>query len=314
MVLGLGGVGSGIALLAGGAGSDGKRYAREALQLWQKLQESNFDMSSLSPPEQRIAAEYFPQLYDAQVQGMGPELARDDAASQQAQALALRQMQDVASGGMPLADQLATQQIGRNVTQDAHRAQINALNSMRQRGRVGAGQELQAAQMGDQQAAELARGYGSDVAREAMLRRLGAIGAAGSMSGQMRGQSQNLAMDNANTVNRFNEMVANLRTNAAAQNAAATNQGRMYMTGERQRVADQNVMNRYNVDLQNLERQNALRDQLFQQRLAKTQGAAGQWNVLGQYQQARQAAKERRIQGIGQASDDIGGELLGGLL
>jgi len=314
MVLGLGGLGSGIALAAGAAGSDGKKYAREALRAWQKLKLSNFDMSSLSPPEQRIVAEYMPQMYDAQTQGLDPAMVQDDPAAQEAQSLALQQMQQIAQGGMPLADQLATQEIGRAVTGDARRAQLNALNSMRARGQSGGGAELLAGQAAGQQASELARGYGSDVAREAMLRRLGAIGQAGSLSGQMRGQTMDLNAMNAQTTNNWNNLVANLRTNAAAQNAAATNQARQYMTGERQRVADSNVMNRYNTQLQNLTRQNSLRGQSFDQDLAKTAGVAGAWGQLGQYQNARQAAKERAIRGVGEGSDSIGGGILGALI
>lgn len=314
MVLGLGGLGSGIALVAGAAGSDGKRYAREALRVWQKLQESDFDMSSLSPPEQRIVAEFAPQFYDAQTQGMSPEMVKDDPAAKQAQMMALRQLQGVAQDGLPLADQLATQEIGRNVTGDVARGQMNALNMLRQRGMGSGGLGLQASMAASQQGAEMARGYGSDVAREAMLRRLQAIGQSGNLAGQIRGQSMDLSSQNAAATNNWNNMVANLRTQAAAQNAAATNQGRMYMTGERQRVADENVMNRYNTQLQNINRQNMLRGQAFDQRLAKTAGMAGAWGALSTAQNRRQSAKASQIQALGQGSDDLGGGLLGGLL
>lgn len=297
------------AILAGAAGKDGKKYARDALRAWQKLKESDFDMRSLSQPELRIVGELFPEVYDAQIAGPAA-LPEESYGAREAQLTALRQMQDVAAGGLPMADELAVRQIGRGMSQELQRGQLNALRALQERGLRG-GEMAQAGYLG-QQGADMAAQYGNQVAREALLRRLGAIQSAGSFAGGLRGQDIALSEARAGALNRWNEMVSGLRTQAAASAAGARTAARERNLGEAQRIADTNEAARYQAQLEDIERQNMLRSQLFQQQLARTAGISGQYGMLGQYQKARQAARAAAIRGIGSSVDQTAGGIIGG--
>lgn len=306
----LGGILAGAGIMGGLAGSDGKKYARQALELWEKLKLSDFDMSNLSPPELQMVAEFFPQVYDAQIQG-NVQMAQDSPEMRVEQARSLARLGDVADQGLPVVDRLAADEVGRQMSAEQRRGMENVTRGMEARGRLGGGSEFAAQLAQGQQGAEMGSRFGSNIARQAILNRLSAMEAGGQMAGQIRGQDIGLSESRGNAMNRWNEWASNLRTGAAAQNAAARNQAGMYNTGTRQRLADTNNLNRYGTSLENLNRRNDLEAQLFGQRLAKTQGMSGQYSQLGMYQNARQAAKAQAIRGIGQGVDDLG-ESIGG--
>lgn len=306
---GLGGLGSGIALLSGAAGGGGKDDLKRQVSLWEKLQMPNFDTSQLTFPELKMLQEMDPQQYSAIVPGQAATVneAPDARAQQMA---ALGQLQGMGQEGLNLGDRLAAQEAGRSVSDSARRAQMAVLGNLAQRGRLGAGDELQARMAANQQASELARGLGSDLTRQALDRRLGAAQAAGGLAGQIRGQDVNVASTNADIINRFNSLVAGMQNEAAQRNAAARQEVQGYNVGTRQRLGEQTQLGKFNTTQENLNRRNDLRQQQFGNQVTRAQGMSNSLGNLANAGYAEQAAKAAAIRGLGQgAGQAVGGGL-----
>jgi hypothetical protein len=133
-------------------------------------------------------------------------------------------------------------------------------------------------------------------------------------AGQLRGQDIGVASQNAAIANRYAELFASMKTQEAQDAANARRQASMYNLGTTQRVGEANTLNRYNTMLANIERQNALRNQLFGQQLAKTQGLSGAYSDYGAYKDQQQATKAQAITGIGQGVGGLAGGALGGII
>src|SRR5262245_43984029 len=172
---GIGGLIGGIAVAAGAAGKGGKKEHKAALDVWKKLQVSDFDYRALSPPELQVLGEYLPEVYQAVVpenfQGVS-----DSATGRAGQVQSLAQMQQIAGEGLPLVDRLQAQKAAGAVTSAASASQTDALRRLAARGQLGSGDEIQAQLAGSQQGANLARDTANDLATQAALRRMQAIG------------------------------------------------------------------------------------------------------------------------------------------
>lgn len=309
---GVGGAIGGIAVLAGAGGEGGERYYKKAIAAMEKLKTSNFDYRALSAPELRLVAEYFPEEYEAVV----PEsvrLAEESAVGRGAQLDALGYFSGVRDKGLPIETRLATEEAQRGIANERRLGQEAILENLQARGRLGGGTEIAARLGTDQQAMELARGMGSDLARSEIEARMGAAGAAGGIGSQIRGGDVGLSQWNADATNRFNQWVAEQQTQAAAESAGARERAGFANVENRQRIGEENVMNQYNTALQNLTRQNALKGGAFQQELQKAQGLQGAyWQAA--YQKDRQKrAREEAIVGVGKGLGGAAGGAAGGI-
>ena len=307
---GLGGAIGNVAILAGAAGKGGAKSYKAALDVWKKLQDPNFDMRSLSAPELQVVGQYFPQVYNAIVPQQAQTIS-EDPATRAAQMGSLEHLQQYQNTDLPLSEKIAAQNAQASVQDASRRAQQSVMSELAQRGRLGAGDEIQARQGANQQAANLAHGLGSDLTQQSIQARLQANQGAGQLAGQIRGQDLGAVAQNAEIMNRFNEMVANQRNSAAQYGAAARERSQAANIGNAQDVSNQNALNSYNVASQNLNRQNALRGDLFNSQLARTQGTANAYNQYGLAQDAQQAAKAAAIRGIGQGVGQVAGGGLG---
>lgn len=299
-----GGIGSlvgGGLLLAGAAGEGGEKYYKQALELWEKLQEPNFDFRELSAPELKMLAEMTAQTYEGetaapvtQVEG-SPEM-------RESQMRALAQMEEMAREGLPLEDRLAAEGAQRQVMEGARAPGQSLARELRARGRTG-GTEAVLRSAQNQQSSNLARDLGSDLQRQALQRRLMAAEQSGSFAGATRGQDIMLSQSRADVANRYNEFLSGLRTQAARDAAGARERAQGYNVGTTQRIGDTNVMNRYGTQLSNLQRTNQLEQAKFGASLQKTQGLAGAYTGFGQYEDAE---RDRRAQAIQQMATGAG--------
>lgn len=300
----------GAAVLAGAGGEGGREYYREALSLWRKLQTPNFDYRTLSPPELRMVAEMFPETYEAVV----PEevkLPEDSPELRSSQARALAEMEQVAEEGIPLEDRLAAEGAGREMMGVRRAGEQAAMADLRRRGRAGGAAEIAARLAGGQQAANLSRDLGSDLARESLRRRLAAVQASGDMAGAMRQQDIGLSSRRADVANQYNRFLAELQTRAARDAAAARQGAQAYNVGERQRVADTNVLNKYATSLENLNRQNQLREAQFGADVRKTTGLTGALGGYGDYKERQRREREEAIMGLGEGVGELAGTAAG---
>lgn len=308
---GVGGAIGNIAVLAGAAGKGGLGEYKQIPDLWRKLKESDFDFRSLSAPELQVLAQYSPELYQAVVPREFQQV-QDSPGLRQTQMGALDRLQQASTGDLPILERQAQQQAQRGILGSYKTAQEDALQQLAQRGRLGAGDEIQARLAAGSQAQNLAADMGSQIAGDNANRRLGLQQTVGQMAGGLRGQDFQNRLANAEITNRFNELAAGYQNQAAQYNAGARERAQGAREGLKQNVADTNVMNRYGTTLENLNRQNALRDQLFGQQVTKTQGLSGALGQLGWAKDAEKAAKAQAIRGIGQGLGQTAGGL-GGL-
>jgi hypothetical protein len=311
---GIGGaIGSLIGLLDKGRG--GKRYLKDALEVWQMLQEPDFDMSDLTPAQFEIAATMQPEVFEAQTAGEASLIADSPFARAQ-QSESIIGLGDIAREGLPEADRLAAEEAARAVRGAQRGGEESAIRSLRRRGRLGAGQELLARDVGGREASDLAARLGSDLQRASLDRRMQALSQYGSAAGVQRGQDVGVQQSQANAMNRFKEFAAMQRQQAGQYGAGARERAQGYNVGTAQDISNRQAGADYQTSLQNLTRQNQLRQQTFADQLAKTQGVAGVYGSLYGDAEAKQRAKMEQYQGIGAGlGQGIGGAVgLGGML
>lgn len=309
----IGGLIGGIAVAAGAAGKGGKKQHKQALDVWQKLQTSNFDFTALDPPELRILSEAMPEVYEAVIP---PEFRQvvDSEIGRAGQLSTLGQFQDVAREGLPIVDRLRAQEAARSVAGASAAGQQAALRNLSARGALSSGDEIQARLAGNQQGTNLARDLGSDLAEQAALRRLAGMEGAGQAAGALRAGDVSVSAQNADIANRFSQIFSQLKTQQAADAAAARERAQAYNVQQTNQTGQANTQNQYNVNLANLQRQNELRAAQFGQNLQKTAGLSGAYN---QYANYKDAIMQQRAQGLVSAGQGAGGAtegLLGGII
>ena len=309
MVLGLGGLIGGIAVAAGAAGKGGKRDMNKALDAWRNLELSDFDFTTLSPPELQLIGEYFPETYEA----IAPEPFQQigQAPTEGDERLALTQLQELAETGEADIDRIQRLELEDAIAGAQGRGREDALRDVARRGQLGGGGDaLRARISGNQQASQLASQLGRGAIADRAGRRMQAIGQAGLQAGEMSGRDLQRQMANQASQNRFSELWANQQTDAARYGAQERGQAQQMNLARQREVGDINALNRYQTQLANIERQNLLRDQGFGQRLAKTAGVAGGYRARGAAKEAERQSKAQGIVGIGSG---LGGAL-GGLI
>src|SRR3972149_208358 len=231
MALGLtgqsgGGLGAGLGGSIGGligmlfAGEGGEKRLKEALRIWNKLETSNFDMRSLSPPEIRIFAEAFPEVADRVMVG-GPALPEESLVGRGAQLRGLERFETLAREGLPTAQRLAVEESQRQVAGSARSLDEQILQDLAQRGRLGAGDEISARLAGSSAAQNLAATQGRDLAEIRIANMLGGTEAAAGLGGPVRGGGIGLFCRRAPALKRANELASTLGSQAARENALA---------------------------------------------------------------------------------------------
>lgn len=306
---GVGGLIGGIGVAAGLGGKGGDRERRQALQVWQKLQLSDFDMSALSPPELSVFAQAFPELYNEVIVGQSQQI-QDSPEVRAVTVRSLQKLEQIGREGLPTSERLAAETAQRRVASAADRANDAVLRDMGERRRLGAGDEAAARLAANQGAQNLAAQQGADLAQQGFQNRVGATSEAAQIAGGLRGQDIGLRGQNASLMARFNEMSSMLGTERAQANAAARERAQQYNVGTRQHVGEANEMNRYGAALENLQRQNALRGMSFGQRLAKTQGLAGQYTSMADWKDIQRMNREKAIVGAGQGAGQAAGSFI----
>ena len=310
---GIGGAIGGIAVLAGAGGKGGDKYYKQALSVWRKIQDPNFDFRDLTAPELKIFGEVFPEVYEAIVPAEVRQIA-DSPEMRAAQIQGLGQIQEAGREGLPLVDRIAAQKIQDRMAMEGKRSGDAVIRDLAQRGQLCGGEEVVARMAGGQQAMNMAGQMGADLAQEAALNRIRFAGAGAELAGNIRGQDVSTQAQNANMMNRFNELVANMQTQAARDAAQTRSQAQQYNVGTRQRIGEENIMNRYGTQLENLTRKNQLEQALFGARMSKASGLSEALQRYGLKKDQDKAARERNIQQLGSSIGQVGGGLLGGLI
>jgi len=298
----LGGVGGLLAYLLS---TGGESEYKQAVQVWQKIQDPNFDWTKLSAPELKVAAVLDPQTYNAVVPPEMKQVA-DSPDVRAAQGQALQGWQTIAKEGLPLQDRLAAEQAQGSV-REAHRQAVeSSLRDLQERGQTGGGQEIAMRLGAAQQAANLAGQQGKDLASQAIQNRLAALNQVSQQGSALRGQDIALSQAQANTYNQFHQWLSDLQTQAAKDAAQSRMQAAAYNTQNKQQIANANPMLQYQTQQENLNRYNQLQQQQFGNQVTKAAGTTGAMTALGSEQDRQRQALINAASAAGQG---IGGAL-----
>jgi hypothetical protein len=276
-------------------------------------------MRELTAPQLQKVAQYFPENYEAIIAGGGPSVPTESGAGREMQGKTLADLYDISREGLPLGLKLAAKESSYRLANEAGRGQDAIRNELAMRGRLGGGREAALRAVGGQQAANLARSMGADLSQQEINARMGALGAASTGAGVQRGQDIQLGTAKADAVNRFNEMVSNLRTQAARDAMGERVRAQVANQDLTQNLSERNALLNYGNDESNLNRLNALRQQTFGNQVSKAEGMTGALKQKAAGKDARQAAIAETAQSAGRAFGgalggifDMGGSLVGG--
>jgi len=302
---------SGISILAGAGGKGGVKERKQIIALWNALEQSNFDFHQLSFPELQMVQQLLPEVYTAIVPDEVKQVIESPEA-RTAQLEALGQTQEIARGGLPLADRIAAERAQGSIQQASRGRDLAVLRSLASRGGLGSGDEAQLRLQANASTNNLGRDLGQSLQETALNRRLSAIGQYGEQAGALRQGDFRAGAFNAEAVNRFNEQVANSQNRAAEFNAAARAGASRYNVGTKQRLSEQTALGRLDLRQQQQRREDALKGTLFNQQATKIGGQSAGLEGLAAYKDRDRAAKEQAIAGIGGGVDDILGSVIGG--
>lgn len=307
---GAGGAAGGLVGLAA-MGPGGRNRYRQAIGEWEDLEGflPEYDMADVPAPHLQFAGEMEPQLYDANVP---QELAlmEDSPEARQQQTASLNRLGMYRDEGLPMLDRVRALKTQRMLQDEVGRQFDAGRASLAARGRLsgGLGSSLGAAR--GQTAADLARDMGEDLIAQQIQQQYRATLAADEAASRLRQQDMNLSGNRADATNRFNEMVSNMYNQASQANQQQRGAAEAYNVGNQQRLGEQNQLNQYNARLNDIDRQNQLRGQSFQDRFSTTAGKTGALQDYGRAKYGEQAAKLHNISQIGRGLGQSAGGAL----
>lgn len=295
---GLGGLGTSLFVKGGEA-----EYER-ALRVIEAVKDPEFDYSQIAPQDLALVAKYSPETYQAVVPDE-VKTAQDSPEMRAALSQGMQQYKQIAQEGLPEADRLAAMGAGDSMRQAHRQALESSLRDLRERGRAGGGAEIAMRAAAGQQAANLARDQGRDLAGMAIGNRMAGLEGYTNLAGQTRGQDIGLSQSVADDYNTFARYVSSLQTNAARDAALSRQAAGNANVQAAQNTANYNTMNRQQTAEGNLNRKNNLINTLANFRMGKAQAAAGQRNRVGMSKDAEKAALVDNTMAIGQGLGSV---------
>lgn len=282
------------------------KQARAMLAALNSIQLPDVEKQKLLLELPQIVGTYNPQLEQTyQLNPSAMEGVSTDPQLAQAQMNALQELQNIGQTGLTAVDEQALDQIRRQVSQEDQARQASILQNMAERGVAGSGMELAAKLKSSQTAADRASQEGMKQAALALQRRMEAVGAAGTLGGQMRGQEFGEKSDIAKAKDIFQQFNVQNQQAVQQRNTASQNMAQAQNLSEQQRVADQqaqlrNQQQQYNKQLDQQRYENELA------KYGKEVGARGNLqNLAGQQ-------AERTGNMYGQIGTGLG-EMIGGI-
>jgi len=314
-----GGLGAGLGDLVGGIinladpGRSGKRYIKDALGQWRELPDPEFDPRDILQGQLYQQGEITPETYEVDPRADVSQIS-EDPQLREAELRSMYGMEQVGREGLPLVDRLLAEEAQRRTGSEFQRANDSIIADLARRGRAGGGTELAARNLQAGNAAELARGQGADLAMMSVGNRVAALGETQRMAGDTRGADRQAATVNAQMANRFNEWLTGLDTEASRYAAGQRSGTQVYNLGERQRIADANTRERYQSDVLAQGRNDLNQQRLFDARRQRVEGLTGVYGKLGEYANAKQAAKQQNVRSTAGGGGAVLGGILGGII
>lgn len=222
----------------------------------------SYDKTPLTPQQYKVLSTYAPQVA-AFVQQAQPELLRNiQGPGEQAQTQSLNDLQQLSSTGIDTGTKAAYELANMNADQAMRSNRANALALLDQRGLGSTGATLSADIQAGLGAAEQQRKASLQAAADASNRKAQAIQAMGNLGTQMRNQDTQGQEFNANTLNEYNELLANRRQQYNQYAAQTSNQAQMYNQQMAQNVANENTGTQNQYQMYNRQREDQMENSL----------------------------------------------------
>ena len=259
-------------------------------QLASQIQQPNFNVANIPPAQLQVLQQYAPSIAQY-VPQKSPQLvsalSTNAQQGQNAQLQALQQNQQVAKTGTDPLLQMAQQQALNQASQAAGSEIATANQRAQQQGMAPGGGMAYAAQLSQAAGAQNAlANAGIQNAAGAYERQAAATNNAAQLGGQLYNQDVNLQSQNANTLNQYNQNVAQMGNAYNQYVAGQQNQAQQYNLGQNQSTANQNVANQYSNAVNNRNYANQQAQQGYQNALTglNTQFGLGnqQMNITNQ--------------------------------
>jgi hypothetical protein len=275
-------------------------------ELFDRIQQPNFDPKDLTPEDYKVVATYVPQVAPY-VEAIAPQTVQvtspDAMQGRNAEKSALENMLAMARSGRDPLSEIAQSRASRKAASDAQSARATLDAQMQRRG-VGAGSGLQYA--GNQAAisdAFMADALAGEQAAEgAAGRRVQANQQAGNLGSQIYGQEASLAEKNAGIMNDFNKWIRDSKQTWQNQRSNTLNDATMTNFKNVQDTANKNTA------LANSAKtgRNDMAQQKFDNALSIARGKAGlsdqRVNDIGNNTRQQNTA----VQGLGEGIAKIG--------
>lgn len=247
-------------------------------RLLSQIQSPQFDPSTLTPEQYKVARKYVPQAASF-IAEKAPTLVTGGSADARMGADATREalmrIRERASSGTDVQSQLL-QEEAQNSAAVANRGRQGAITeSFANRGVGGSGMEMAAQLSNVQGANELAAQNSRAAARQAIEGRLQALRDQASIGGGMRQQELALEGKNVDLVNDFNQRTSMRQQDWANQTAATFNDASKFNTTNEQDVANRNTSTGNAFATQERNRQDANKQQGFTNEMSKAKAQGG---------------------------------------
>lgn len=253
-----------------------------------KIPDAAFNWHAITPEDYKVVGQYVPEVADF-VQETQPELVHATAAAQEgrgAQLDALERLRGISRSDFDPELQQRLQQASTSADRDAKSRVASVVAGARRRGVGGAGAELAGSIAAGANAYEQQSRSSMDAAAEAYRNRLAALRDSATLGGQIRESEMSEEGANVDRVNRFNERFSKRYQDYLTAAADTRNQAQMRNLDARQRVGDANVANHNKYRVDNLERENHLKQQGFE-------NARGQADTIASRKLALSALKNQ---------------------
>lgn len=235
-----------------------------------------YDRKPLTPEEYQLLGTYAPQVASyieekapTMLQGVGQQ---EGLAAQRE---ALRRFTEMSGTGEDVASQAAQEQAMFRASQQARANRQQLLQELSQRGLGGTGQELVAAQAGEQAIADQARQAALEAQQQAQARRMAALQQMSGIGQNMRQMAAQQEQANVGALNDFNQRATMSRRAWEQYRTGLMNEAQMQNLQASQAIANQNVALRNQAALANQTRADKITEALTEAKNRKLETQAG---------------------------------------
>jgi len=223
----------------------------------------DYDFSSITPEEYKLVAKIAPEAapYVAEKAPQIVQASKNAMSGRTAQLEALRRFRSIAEGEDDPQLQQMLMESSRKARGDAQSRQASILQDFQRRGTGGPGAELALQSRGASDAMQTQAMESQGASAEAYRNRLQALSSGAQLGGQVRQSEMGEAKTNADIINDYNQRSSSRYQQYLQARADSIYDARVKEETMKQGIDDANVSGRNKMRVEDLDRQNRLRQQ-----------------------------------------------------